>query len=94
MAWDDADMFEAWSAGYRFCAERAAIVDGELWLPNDRPSVEGLDHREACGFWLGEYEMDPSDDRHSAMPQTGSNLCVCGHPADDDTYHTTPKDGE
>lgn len=61
MTWSDADMWEAWAAGFKWCADRAEIVEGELWLPHDRPGIEGFDHREACGDWMSDYEIEAGD---------------------------------
>lgn len=63
--WTDADMFEAWKAGFRWCADRVEVFwDGdeldELFIPNDKPGVLGFDHAEACGDWLNDYEAERS----------------------------------
>lgn len=67
------DMFEAFSAGIKWLADRVGIVDGEVDMPDeDQPGVEGQDHTEACGSWLTDYDDDSGridDDGHYRRPQ-------------------------
>lgn len=53
------DMFEAFFAGIRWLADRVEVVDGEIDMPSeDQPGVVGMDHGEACGDWLNDYDAD------------------------------------
>lgn len=67
------DMFEAFSAGIRWLADRVEIVDGEIDMPSDdQPGTVGMDHREACGDWLNDYDADTgrvNDDGEYVRPQ-------------------------
>lgn len=61
--WCDVDMFEAWSAGARWVAERVELDDGELYIPEDAAGVEGRDWAEAFGDWLtNSYEPEQGED--------------------------------
>lgn len=59
--YDSADMGDAWEAGARWVAERVEIVDGELFVPEDMPGVEGWDYAEAFGSWIEGYDSQTGE---------------------------------
>lgn len=52
------DMYEAWEAGFCWCAQGVDLEDGELFIPEDEPGVEGRDHAEMFGSWIEDYDTE------------------------------------